>query len=849
MTQSPSRFALLLVALTLAACGARTPFDDQPDVLRADGAGGPDATDVGGLIDTGDAGDTVNIRDASPVEERAPSPDVPPVGCRADFDCGGMTPRCRQDIRQCVACLTPDDCPRGATCRDFACVGSCGGGACASGQTCCGDVCVDEGSSAANCGGCGVRCAAGQGCVGGVCTAATTCPTVPCGPGQACCAGACRAVQNDPANCGGCDVRCSGSTPVCMGVACCAPGPGGVCGARVCPPGQTLCGADCLDLTSDLENCGGCATPCRVGANAGALCRAGQCRLTCRPGFADCDGVVANGCETALDSATNCGTCGRACPTGSACVRGACSARGCNGGRDCTAGQTCCTTGCADVSTDPTHCGRCGQACRFANATSVCAAGACAIGACAAGFGNCDGNAANGCEASLQGDSAHCGLCGRACAAGLACTNGACQRASDGSEGAFVPTANPTYLSPGVHQFTTITVPAGAVVFVAGAGPQAGTLDLRATGHIQVDGTIDVSGGPGSQAVVASRTTQQGHAGTGGYTGEVRSAAMATTSCEFDTGATGPNGPAVMGAAGSCPVVASTECLSRGDDRVFIFTAAPAQFGGGAGVFSGYRAYGSGGGGYAGGGGGALGATFPGERDCAGVTAGGGAASGQGGRAMSVTAYDGANGTLGQTQCDATMGGIPRAWVGGGAGGSIGSAAAADLAVTSTFRAGSGGGGGSADYLQRPAFGGTSGGGGGGGALRLWTGADIVVNGRLLAVGGAGGDAYLGTPASAGCDPQPGAAGGGGSGGLIYLVAPSITTGATALVSAAGGRGGDASVFATGGGGGAGGLGRIRISVSSTTCSLGGTLTPAPVAGCAPAPATPGRAYVAAYPN
>ncbi|TAK32438.1 MAG: hypothetical protein EPO40_02645 [Myxococcaceae bacterium] len=172
-----------------------------------------------------------------------------------------------------------------------------------------------------------------------------------------------------------------------------------------------------------------------------------------------------------------------------------------------------------------------------------------------------------------------------------------CQRASDGSEEAFVPTSNPTYLSPGVHQFTTITVPAGAVVYVAGMGPQAGTLDLRATGRIQVDGTIDVSGGPGSQAVVASRTTQQGHADTGGYTGELRSAAMPTTSREFDTGAPGPNGPTVVGASGSCAVVASTECLARGSDRVFIFTAAPAQYGGGAGVFSGYRAYGSGGGG------------------------------------------------------------------------------------------------------------------------------------------------------------------------------------------------------------------------------------------------------------
>ncbi len=424
-----------------------------------------------------------------------------------------------------------------------------------------------------------------------------------------------------------------------------------------------------------------------------------------------------------------------------------------------------------------------------------------------------------------------------------------CQPPSTGTEGAFFPTVNPTYLTPGVHNFTTITVPAGAMVYVAGAGPLAGTLDLRATGHIQIDGTIDVSGGPGSQAVVASSSTQQGHPGTGGYTGEVRSVAMPTAICEFATGGPGPNGPAVAGTSGSCTVVPPTACLSRSDPGVFIFAASPAQYGGGAGVFTGYRAYGSGGGGYAGGAGGALGAPFMGESDCSGVTAGGGATAGRGGRAMSTAVYDGGDGALGQTQCDGSAPGVSRAWVGGGAGGSIGRAAAADLAAASTFYAGSGGGGGSADYLQRPAFGGTSGGGGGGGVLRLWTPADIVVNGRLLANGGAGGDAYLGTPAGAGCDPQPGAAGGGGSGGLIYLTAPSITTGASSVVSTAGGRGGAGSVFATGGGGGTGGVGRIRVSVTPTSCALSGAFTPALASGCTPAAATPGRAYLAAYPN
>ncbi|MEZ4392263.1 MAG: hypothetical protein R3A48_14315 [Polyangiales bacterium] len=51
---------------------------------------------------------------------------------------------------------------------------------------------------------------------------------------------------------------------------------------------------------------------------------------------------------------------------------------------------------------------------------------------------------------------------------------------------------------------------------------------------------------------------------------------------------------------------------------------------------------------------------------------------------------------------------VPAAYVGGSGGGSIGAAAAADLAANTTFQPGSGGGSGSADYLSRPAFGGTS---------------------------------------------------------------------------------------------------------------------------------------------
>jgi hypothetical protein len=70
-------------------------------------------------------------------------------------------------------------------------------------------------------------------------------------------------------------------------------------------------------------------------------------------------------------------------------------------------------------------------------------------------------------------------------------------------------------------------------------------------------------------------------------------------------------------------------------------------------------------------------------------------------------------------------------------------------------------------------------------------------------------------------------------------------------VTAVGGAGGVASLYATGGAGGGGGLGRIRLSVDSARCALAGAFNPPLVTGCTvtPAPGVVGRAYVTAYPN
>jgi hypothetical protein len=107
-----------------------------------------------------------------------------------------------------------------------------------------------------------------------------------------------------------------------------------------------------------------------------------------------------------------CGTDG-SCPGGYRCL-----AQGCVEQVSCP--------GAGDIATDPKNCGACGNVCATGpNMTAVCGNGVCAP-ICSGGFGNCDGNAANGCETRVTTDDANnCGQCGRTCQ-GNACNAGIC---------------------------------------------------------------------------------------------------------------------------------------------------------------------------------------------------------------------------------------------------------------------------------------------------------------------------------------------------------------------------------------------------------------------------------------
>jgi hypothetical protein len=215
---------------------------------------------------------------------------------------------------------------------------------------------------------------------------------------------------------------------------CVAPG----CGAGpACASGQTCCNNTCVDVTSDPRNCGRCGALCRPGT----MCAGGVCTI----------GPV-----------------------------------GCGGGPPCGAGQSCCGDACVTVGTDINHCGMCGRACPTPpNTNVVCAAVTCGVRVCVAGTADCNGTAADGCEVFLATDTNHCGRCGNRCAAGSSCEMGTCRAGpSSGMEGPFNPVVNPTFLRPGVHNFTTINVPAGVRVTTTGTG----VLDLRATGAVTIAG-------------------------------------------------------------------------------------------------------------------------------------------------------------------------------------------------------------------------------------------------------------------------------------------------------------------------------------------------------------------------
>jgi len=212
-------------------------------------------------------------------------------------------------------------------------------------------------------------------------------------------------------------------------------------------PGQQVC----IDLAvvevdaSVPPTCSGTDCPCTPQQDdcpVGEYCAAvGQCVPGCKTN-ADCtltggvdggsgDGGRSDGgtmlsampfCDPSRHTCVQC--LGNAdCPVGDLCSPTGTCLLGCDlsKGKDCPSGSICCNMMCLPSST-VTSCGTaCGNVVNcvatLQNAMSVgCSMGACTF-ACKSGYGNCDGNNANGCETNLNSAA----TCGSSCMTAINC--------------------------------------------------------------------------------------------------------------------------------------------------------------------------------------------------------------------------------------------------------------------------------------------------------------------------------------------------------------------------------------------------------------------------------------------
>jgi hypothetical protein len=345
-------------------------------------------------------------------------------GTETDVDCGGGA---------CSPCASGLKCVAARDCASSVCLT----GACA--QPSCTDTIQNGDESDVDCGGSCSTCLPGQkcklptDCAGGACANGTC--SLTCLDGKGNCDGdatnGCETnLKTDANHCGACDTPCDlpHATSTCNG---------GACVVGTCTPPYADCDGDptngCeVNTSTDTNNCTMCGNVC-PGTNGTPSCVASACQITCADGYSDCDANTVNGCEkkTSAD-VNNCGACGKVCDTtlGSAtCTTGVCGVSNCRPGLgDCdpNALGTCPT----DTTTSVDNCGGCGSACVVPHATPSCVASACKVGKCDAGWADCDGKVANGCETNIGSDASNCGGCGAICTIGNAtakCVNQVCK--------------------------------------------------------------------------------------------------------------------------------------------------------------------------------------------------------------------------------------------------------------------------------------------------------------------------------------------------------------------------------------------------------------------------------------
>jgi hypothetical protein len=128
---------------------------------------------------------------------------------------------------------------------------------------------------------------------GEVCNGSGAC-ALSCQTGLVECNGTCINPDTDRAFCGA-GLDCAASPGIS-----CAPGKdcvGGTCSPD-CGSPLSACNDACVDTQNDPAYCGNCSTVCASAANSVPVCATGNCGSVCAPGFSDCNGIGADGCET-----------------------------------------------------------------------------------------------------------------------------------------------------------------------------------------------------------------------------------------------------------------------------------------------------------------------------------------------------------------------------------------------------------------------------------------------------------------------------------------------------------------------------------------------------------------------
>ncbi|HOT10653.1 MAG TPA: hypothetical protein PK710_12825 [Polyangiaceae bacterium] len=341
--------------------------------------------------------------------------------------CGYISDGCATAI-DCGTCAAPQTCGGGGKSNECGCTPK----TCSQLGASCGVV-PDGCNGTLNCG----DCAGGQVCGG---AGPNVCGTGECTPKTCAQVGASCGYASDGCSkaldCGKCDPpdQCGGS-----GVAnqCgCTPKTCGQLGAN-CGPVDTGCGsADCGSCDAP-DTCGGGGVPNQCGCtcslpNAVTSCLGGVCMIkSCNAGWADCDGIADNGCEANLaTNKNNCGSCGKICADvhgAAVCVAGDCNILCDSGWGNCDGNAA---NGCeTDTRSDPAHCSGCGRACSTQNFNPACEAGKC-TGSCHDGYADCNNDKLiDGCEANTSSDPANCGGCGIVCSSqniSVTCAQGIC---------------------------------------------------------------------------------------------------------------------------------------------------------------------------------------------------------------------------------------------------------------------------------------------------------------------------------------------------------------------------------------------------------------------------------------